>query len=135
MHYTLLYVPTEIRKGDELSRLQEDACQIIETRSSANKRTMEKEEVKSSLEVVKEISTYEWMKEQKKDPAFDVLRKQVGNVMSKEGETSITLEKGTLYRYHRYPTKDDLTGSGTNEVLETDFAVRACYYYGRTSWY
>lgn len=58
---------------------------------------MEKEEVKSSLEVVKKISTYEWIKEQRKDPAFDVLRKQIGNVMSKKGETSITLEKGTLY--------------------------------------
>lgn len=44
--------------------------------------------------------------EQRKDPALDVLRKRVGNNVSKEGETLITFEKGMLYRHFKSPTKE-----------------------------
>lgn len=102
---TRLDVPTEIRKDGELARSQEDVCQSVETRSSAKRKKVEKEEAESSLELGKEISTDEWMDEQRKYRAVDVLRKRVGNDMSKEGETLITLEKGMLYRHIKSPTK------------------------------
>lgn len=88
-----------------MARSQEDVCQTVETRSSAKRKKVEKEEVES-LELGKEISTDEWMEEQRKDPALDVVRKRVGNDMSKEGETLITLEKGMLYRHFKSPTKE-----------------------------
>lgn len=55
-NYTRLDVPTEIRKDGELARSQEDVCQTVETRSSAKRKKVEKEEVES-LELGKEIST------------------------------------------------------------------------------
>lgn len=105
-NYTRLDVPTEKKNDGELARSQEDACQTVETRSSARRKKMEKEEVESSLELSKEISTGEWIEEQRKDPALDVLRKRVGNDVSKEGETLITLEKGMLYRHFKSPRKE-----------------------------
>lgn len=105
-NYTRLDVPTEIKKDGELARSQTDVFQTVETRSSTKRKTVEKEEVESSLELGKEISTDEWIEEQSKDPALDVLRERVGNDMSKECETLITLEKGMLYRHFKSPTKE-----------------------------
>lgn len=105
-NYTRLDVPTEKKNDGELARSQEDACQTVETRFSAKRKKMEKEEVESSLELSKEISTDEWIEEQRKDPALDVLRKRVGNDVSKEGETLIMFEKGMVYRHFKSPTKE-----------------------------
>lgn len=105
-NYTRLDVPTEKKYDGELARSQEDACQTVETRSATKRKKMEKEKVESSLELSKEISTDEWIEEQRKDPALDVLRKRVGNDVSKEGETLITLEKGMLYRHFKSHTKE-----------------------------
>lgn len=52
-NYSLLDVPTEKKNDGELARLQEDACQTVETRSPAKRKTMEKEEVESTLELGK----------------------------------------------------------------------------------
>lgn len=120
-NYSRLDVPTEIRKDGELARSQENVFQTVETRSSAKRKKAEKEEVESSLELGKEISTDEWMEEQRKDPALDDLRNRVGNDMSKEVETLITLEKGMLYRHFKTPTKEVI-----KQLVVRNFGDRFC---------
>lgn len=121
-NYTRLDVPTEKKNDGELAGSQKDACQTVETRSSAKRKKIEKEEVESSLELSKEISTDELIEEQRKDPALDVLRKRVGNDVSKEGETLITLEKGMLYRHFKSPTKEMIK----QLVVPRNFRDRFC---------
>uniref|UniRef100_A0A8W8LIR4 Uncharacterized protein n=1 Tax=Magallana gigas TaxID=29159 RepID=A0A8W8LIR4_MAGGI len=120
-NYSRLDVPTEIRKDGELARSQEDVCQTIETRSSAKRKKAEKEEVESSLELGKEISTDVWMEEQRKDPALDDLRNRVGNDMSKEVETLITLEKENM--------NDSITGGlGDNSRSSEGLTLQLRFY-------